>query len=210
MSANCPVCGQGHITRDVFPENFDHRGVTLVAQRIEEYCDACGTLLQTPEIVRENSRNKQRAINQHEGMLTGAQIQAMREQFGLTQKVAAQLFGGGPTAFAKYEADEISHNLSMDRLLRLSIEDPTCILRLAKIAELTLPSPVQANINVCISAKLIEYARKAQLEIDRYPKCSTRSEGASFGTSIKSSHAPSHKMVADIIPMQSWRERMAA
>ena len=146
MSAQCPVCGAGQIVRDSLQEEFEHEGVTLCATRIEEYCDACGTLLQTPAIVRENARNRQRAKLAHDGLLCGEEIRAFRESLAMTQKLAAELFGGGASAFAKYEADEIAHNLAMDRLLRLCRANPENVLLLAKESGVSLPSEVQAPI----------------------------------------------------------------
>jgi HTH-type transcriptional regulator/antitoxin MqsA len=147
MSANCPVCCEGHIVSETWPDEFEYKGVTLNASHTEEYCDACGTLLQSPETIRENVRNKQRAKNAHDGLLTGDKIRLFRESFGITQKFAALLFGGGQTAFAKYEADEIAHNVAMDRLLRLCIAEPKNILLLAKEIGISLPHEVIQRIN---------------------------------------------------------------
>lgn len=139
MSAICPVCGQGHIIKDTFLEEFEYKHAVLSVEQSEEYCDACGTLMQTQEMIRKNMRNKVRAQNIFDGLMIGAEIQEFREKYKITQKTAAQLFGGGPTAFAKYEADEIAHNVSMDRLLRLCMKIPHNLLMLAEIAGIELP-----------------------------------------------------------------------
>ena len=54
-----------------------------------------------------------------DGLLTGTEIVALRKQYSLTQDQAAQLFGGGPVAFSKYENDDVSQSEAMDSLLRL-------------------------------------------------------------------------------------------
>lgn len=54
-----------------------------------------------------------------DGLLTSTDILALRKRYGLTQTQAAQLFGGGPVAFSKYENDDVAHSEAMDSLLRL-------------------------------------------------------------------------------------------
>ncbi len=135
MNVSCPVCGEGHLVRETRVEGFEYQGAALSAELTEEYCDSCGTLAQTPVVIRENARNIQRAKNAHDKLLSGEEICAFRNKYKITQKLAAQLFGGGPTAFAKYEANEISHNASMDRLLRLCLSTPLNIPRLAEITQ---------------------------------------------------------------------------
>lgn len=138
MSSRCPVCGQGDVVRDTWQEEFEHRGDILSYEHVEAYCNSCGSLLQTPEIIRENMRRKQEAKNSYSSILVGDEILSFRESFYLSQKTAAELFGGGPTAFPKYEANQISHNRSMDNLIRLCMKEPMNILELAKIAKIKL------------------------------------------------------------------------
>lgn len=157
MNSPCPVCGLGHIKSETGLREFEYRGATLTASHTEEYCDACGTLLQSPETVRENVRNIQRAKNVHDSLLVGEEIRAFRESFELTQRLAADLFGGGPTAFAKYECDEISHNVSMDRLLRLCMENPANIAELSAIARINLPNATVRLIHEAMESKVREF-----------------------------------------------------
>lgn len=150
MNASCPVCGEGCLVRETRAEGFEYQGATLSADLTEEYCDSCGTLMQAPAVIRENARNKQRAKNVHDKLLSGEEIYAFRDKYKITQKLAAQLLGGGPTAFAKYEADEISHNTSMDRLLRLCLSEPLNILRLAEITRSDLLPETVVAIQTCM------------------------------------------------------------
>jgi HTH-type transcriptional regulator/antitoxin MqsA len=61
---------------------------------------------------------------QVDGLLTGGEITALRKQYKLTQAQAAQLFGGGPVAFSKYENDDVAQSEAMDTLLRLVRRSP--------------------------------------------------------------------------------------
>lgn len=157
MNSPCPVCGLGHIKSETGLSEFEYRGATLTASHIEEYCEACGTLLQSPKTVRENVRNIQRAKNVHDSLLVGEDIRTFRESFELTQRLAADLFGGGPTAFAKYECDEISHTVSMDRLLRLCMKNPANIAVLSSIARIDLPNTTVRLIHEAMESKVREF-----------------------------------------------------
>ena len=48
----------------------------------------------------------------------------LRKQYKITQAQAAQLFGGGPVAFSKYENDDVAQSEAMDTLLRLVRRSP--------------------------------------------------------------------------------------
>lgn len=144
--SNCPVCGIGHIVYEVEARPYLYKGVELTVDRTDGYCDSCGTEILDASLAKENVRNLQRAKSAHDNLLSGEEILAFRKKFHLTQKVAANLFGGGDSAFAKYESDEIAHNVSMDRLLRLSIRNPRCIFDLAEMSGLELQLDVANSI----------------------------------------------------------------
>lgn len=147
MSKICQVCGEGHIIKVTENETFEYKSAQLTAEKTIQFCDECGTLMQSVAIVRENARNIQQAKNKHDKLLTGTEIKKFRDFFELPQKIACQLFGGGPTAFSKYEADEISHNIAMDRLLRLCMASPANLAILAKLTEIELPSETKLAIH---------------------------------------------------------------
>lgn len=147
MSTICQVCGEGHIIKNKTNETFEYKSQQLTAEKTVQFCDECGTLMQSVAIVRENARNIQQAKNVYDKLLTGTEIKNFRDFFELPQKIACLLFGGGPTAFSKYEADEISHNVAMDRLLRLCMASPANLVILAKLAEVELSTETKAAIH---------------------------------------------------------------
>ena len=83
-----------------------------------------------------------------DGLLTGAEICALRDLYKLTQAQAAKLFGGGPVAFSKYENDDVSQSESMDSLLRLVRRSEVAFCELADekgmTAELTFTKKAEA------------------------------------------------------------------
>jgi len=136
-------------------QNLTVKGVDVTVHGLRHWeCPECSAQVETPDqidfnavLVREAFLRERAAHKRQRGLLTGTEILAFRNRFGVTQKLAAQLFGGGPTAFAKYEAEDVVHNASMDRLLRLCIENPSDILTLAQQHEISLPVSVVAKIS---------------------------------------------------------------
>ena len=56
--------------------------------------------------------------------MTPEEIRSIRERLGLTQVKAGELLGGGPRAFAKYEAGTIKPAASVINLLRVLVAQP--------------------------------------------------------------------------------------
>lgn len=84
-------------------------------------CDACGSEITGDAHSRANKRAVLAFRKSVDGVLTGAETRALREKYSITQDQAARLFGGGPKAFSKYEADDVAHAAAMDTLLRLAL-----------------------------------------------------------------------------------------
>lgn len=54
-------------------------------------------------------------------------IRTIREGLGLTQREAGELLGGGPKAFAKYEAGEMTPSTACNNLLRVLRANPSAL-----------------------------------------------------------------------------------
>lgn len=115
----CPLCGEGHVTARVQYEEQTYKGHTeLIALHLNE-CDHCSSEFSGAAETRLNKRALMAFRKRVDGLLTGAEIVAFRDQYNLTQAQAARLFGGGPVAFSKYENDDVVQSEAMDTLLRL-------------------------------------------------------------------------------------------
>lgn len=115
----CPICGAGHVTDHVEQMETEYKGRKGQVPSHYLLCDACGSDFAGAPEMRANKRAVMAFRKQVDGLLSGAEIAAMRERYKLSQKQAARLFGGGPVAFSKYENDDVAHSEAMDKLLRL-------------------------------------------------------------------------------------------
>lgn len=138
----CPICGEGHLHARMGVQTVDYRGQSgQIAFHYTE-CDACGSEQANAAQSRDNKRVMIAFKKQVDGLLSGAEIRALREALGITQADAARVFGGGPVAFAKYEADDVAQSEAMDKLLRLVLEVPDAWRWLSERAGLPLGARV--------------------------------------------------------------------
>jgi HTH-type transcriptional regulator / antitoxin MqsA len=115
----CPICGEGHVTSHVEMVESEYKGQTKLLPSHYRLCDACHSDFAGAPEGKLNKRGIMAFRKSVDGLLTGAEICALRDRYKLTQIQAARLFGGGPVAFSKYENDDVSQSESMDSLLRL-------------------------------------------------------------------------------------------
>ena len=115
----CSICGEGHVTNHVDQVESEYRGQKTSVPLHYQLCDTCHSDFAGAKEGKLNKRAIMAFRKSVDGLVTGAEICALREKYKLTQAQAARLFGGGPVAFSKYENDDVSQSESMDSLLRL-------------------------------------------------------------------------------------------
>lgn len=126
----CPICGEGRLHDQVVQEMSEYREHTGQTPLYFSVCDTCGSEQANADQVRANKRAMIAFKKQVDGLLTGAEVRAVRERLGLSQAEAARIFGGGPVAFSKYENDDVMQSEAMDKLLRLASAVPEAFARL--------------------------------------------------------------------------------
>jgi HTH-type transcriptional regulator/antitoxin MqsA len=133
----CPICCQGHLTCQAEMFTSEYKGVSAELPLRSRTCDHCGS----DSVGASDALANKRAVigfrKRIDGLLSGIEIRAIRERYGINQKQAALLFGGGPVAFSKYENDDIAQAESMDKLLRLARVNESAFWTLVDEAGLT-------------------------------------------------------------------------
>lgn len=137
---SCPLCKSEAVAVVSYSDTVDFRNMELDVENLQKSkCNNCGHKWTTTEqhthnnsvmrnayvVVRDQLRTKY-------GLLRGQEIAQMRERFGIHQREAAAIFGGGYNAFNKYESGEVLQSFAMDRLLRLSAAVGTPALEFLK------------------------------------------------------------------------------
>lgn len=133
----CSICGEGHVTNHVDQLESEYRGKTALVPMHYKTCNVCGSDFAGGDESRLNKRAILAFRKSVDGLLTGAEICALRECYEINQKQASRLFGGGPVAFSKYENDDVAHSESMDKLLRLVLKSEHAFWSLVEQAGMT-------------------------------------------------------------------------
>lgn len=121
----CDFCGIDNAVAVVTTESIPYKTGMLRVEGYEStHCDSCGEDFVTSEQSRANDRRGIKARAAFDGLLTGDEIVAIRSRLKLSQVAAAEVFGGGPNAFYKYENSEVLVSKAMDLLLRLADASP--------------------------------------------------------------------------------------
>lgn len=135
----CPLCEVGVLRSRVVMTAVEYGGKSATLPTELSACDHCGSEQADAGQLRNNKRAMMAFRKSVDGLLTGAQVRALREWLGLTQAQAAQLFGGGPVAFSKYESDDVAQSEAMDKLLRLAEAVPEAFGWLLERAKMPMP-----------------------------------------------------------------------
>jgi HTH-type transcriptional regulator/antitoxin MqsA len=140
----CPICGEGKLHPEVGKNPVEYKGQATELDLHYSLCDACGSEQADAAQTRVNKRLMIAFKKRVDGLLVGAEVRTLREKLGLSQAEAAQVFGGGPVAFSKYESDDVAQSEAMDKLLRLAAELPAAFGLLCRRAGLErVPAGVQ-------------------------------------------------------------------
>ena len=117
--ARCDVCGaigvQTELMRDPFIYGTGADAVELTADVWVHTCSACGDSYTDDEADVAYDE----AVCHHLGLLTPAEIRAIRKGYDLTRAELAQLTGFGKATLGRWERGELHQNRSADRYLRL-------------------------------------------------------------------------------------------
>jgi HTH-type transcriptional regulator/antitoxin MqsA len=128
----CPSCG-GVMRRGEEEETVTFQGESLTYQQPGWHCETCddGILDGTDNEYADAALHEVMARAKHSPM-SPLMIRAAREAVGISQRQAGKVFGGGPTAFYKYETAKAVPSEGMANLLRLALERPDLFTKPAR------------------------------------------------------------------------------
>ena len=129
---SCPNCGHAPLREETITDRFTYQvdGEEPIDVEVRdvpiEVCPNCHERYFGPAAVRV----QQAAVSRALGLLTPAEIQAIRERFGPTQADFARLTGIGEATISRWERGRMLPNPAMDRYLRLLDGNPNNVLLL--------------------------------------------------------------------------------
>lgn len=167
IGPNCPACGEGTLQSQTELEAVEYHGETGEIELRFAVCDSCGSELTGADDARHNKRAMNAFKKCVDGLLTGEEIKAFRDRLNLTQRLTAQLIGGGEVAFSRYESDDVVQSGPMDAALRLCIASPTNLLTLSHFKGIALPAEVVARVTNDHRDRLVFMTRAIRQHLDQ-------------------------------------------
>ena len=122
----CPSCGQGTLVRDTRDVPYTYKGETTAIPAVRgDFCPACGeSVLAATESSRVSAAMLQFNKRVNASMVDPGFIARVRKKLALDQRQAAEIFGGGPTAFSRYENGKTKPPLALVKLLMVLDRHP--------------------------------------------------------------------------------------
>ena len=126
----CPACG-GKMTRAIQDLRYIYKGKPLVVPALDALvCATCGeALFATPE----DGARYDAAIRTHISAVnlnSAPDLRAIRKRLKLTQAEAGRIFGGGITAFSRYERGEIKPPVALVKFFQVLDRHPELLSEL--------------------------------------------------------------------------------
>jgi HTH-type transcriptional regulator/antitoxin MqsA len=161
----CLVCENGELVPQESRRTVEIDGASVEVPYRSHSCNECGTVQGAEGDLRFNARAMRKATKEQRKLLTGDEMRERRQRLCLTQEQAAQLFGGGPVAFSKYENDEVAQSEAMDRLVRLAAQYPWLVAALADHVGVTLPEEASWILETFGTTYKVEYLALAKARV---------------------------------------------
>jgi putative zinc finger/helix-turn-helix YgiT family protein len=181
----CPSCGHQPLVaeriRDEFEYGPDEERITVVAEAVPVLaCPACGEVLYGPEAAAIRHQAVCRAL----GLLSPAQIKAVRERLGPDQEDFARLTGIGVATLSRWERGRLFQTRALDRYLRLLDALPQGARFLESLQK---PAQETATFHLPPEAEVEARVRAARFGLLRPPCPSSESAG---GNAAPETHSP--------------------
>jgi HTH-type transcriptional regulator/antitoxin MqsA len=122
------------MVRDTRPMTISYKGESSTFDMPGWYCHESGESIHTAEDIKVSDAALKELKIQVENLLRPQDVKRIREGFGLTQREAGALIGGGPNAFQKYEQGTVTVSRGISNFLRVLERHPEEIEKLRKQA----------------------------------------------------------------------------
>jgi HTH-type transcriptional regulator / antitoxin MqsA len=137
----CPTCGTGKLVAAVRDVPYTYKGKNTVIKSVKgQFCDnpKCReVVMDMGESIRTSK--EMLAFNKKvNSELTPIDLLThVREQLKLTQQQAAEVFGGGPNAFSRYESGKTKPPVALVKLFKVLKKHPDLFEEIADRVDLT-------------------------------------------------------------------------
>jgi HTH-type transcriptional regulator/antitoxin MqsA len=122
------------MVRAMRPMTISYKGQSSTFDMPGWYCHESGEAIHTREDMKVSDAALKELRIKVENLLRPQEVRQLREKFGLTQREAGSIIGGGPNAFQKYEQGTVTVSKGLSNFLRVLDRHPEEIEELRKQA----------------------------------------------------------------------------
>lgn len=152
----CICCGKAQMVRETHDVLYTYKGQSTTIPEVSgEYCPAC----------KESLHNKEESEYLNAAMLAFTKevnaasvkpdfISETRKKLKLDQRQAAEIFGGGPNAFSRYESGKTQPPLALVQLFKLLNNHPELLNELTPKQSEATTAPA-ASIRIARRRKVL-------------------------------------------------------
>ncbi len=131
----CPSCLEEHQVQIVeTDERETFKDTEVRFKAVYQYCENTDEFLENEDMIRANSLAIKDAYRNQAGLLTSAQIRAIREKYGISQKEFAGILDWSPATITRYENHQVQDR-AHDDILRKIDADPHWFLEILNRAK---------------------------------------------------------------------------
>ena len=122
----CPHCGAAELVRDTRDMLYSYQGESTIIPAVTgDYCPECSeSVLDAAEAARVSAAGIEFNKQVNAATIDPSFIVKVRQRFGIDQRQAAGIFGGGHNAFSRYETGKARPPVSLVKLLKLLDRHP--------------------------------------------------------------------------------------
>jgi HTH-type transcriptional regulator/antitoxin MqsA len=133
---HCELCGTDSVQEVTRTREIAYMGHRLVIpnDRLTR-CDSCGEEFYTAEQAKTADRLLIEARRRQEGLLSGAEVRALRQSFSMSQQQFESALGLGEKTLVRIENGKSVQSKALDNLFRLLMLEPDSLVLLSRLRE---------------------------------------------------------------------------
>lgn len=136
----CSCCMEEHEVKTVLVmEQTTLKNKQVEYEALYSFCDVAKELYMDEQQMQDNDTRLKDAYRRSEGLLTSAEISAIRGKYGISQNDLCVLLGWGGKTITRYESHQVQDK-AHDTILKKINKDPEWFLSLLNDARLKLPA----------------------------------------------------------------------
>ncbi|MRI56546.1 hypothetical protein D8770_21660 [Methylobacterium sp. DB1607] len=155
----CLTCGKTAVTERVEPFSVERAGKSLSFDDRRMVCAACGNVSYEGAQISAHELAFAGAVRELEGLLSAADLCAIRSKYRLRQTDMEQMLSTGPKTWTRWERGKVPQSKAADKFIRAIAADPFLARRLMRDAGIVNPEAEEVFARIESDERRLNRAR---------------------------------------------------